>query len=346
MVVVTHCIQPVYQPPALLGFIASKGVYGVQLFFIVSSLTLFLSYEQRQKRDGAYTGVFFFIRRFFRIVPAFYLAIGFYSIALVFKHQILFGVWESLNVLNIAVYAMFLSLFYIPSMIYLPFGGWTVHVEMLFYLLIPWLFKRLYNLRRALIFFIVTLLFSQILDVLVRVRLPSYYEPYFWFPNQLPVFATGIITYWILKQYPLKTKVAGNKLFVLSIFWLVLVLWICRIYTVLPEYLLVSIGFSLLVLAMSTGNFYVLENPLTKFMGRISYSLYLWHFAIVEICWYFYKATSHFYGMRSLPAFILILAFTLSFGSVISWMSYHFIERKGMAWGKLLIQRWLKNYPV
>jgi peptidoglycan/LPS O-acetylase OafA/YrhL len=56
--------------PFLTNFMA-LGKSGVQLFYIASALTLCMSWEFRKKHE-AYPVRNFFIRRFFRIAPMFY----------------------------------------------------------------------------------------------------------------------------------------------------------------------------------------------------------------------------------------------------------------------------------
>ena len=131
MVVVVHAAQIVFHP-GLFATILSKGAYGVQLFFIVSALTLFLSYEQRQPIEIKNVDKFFFIRRFFRIAPAFYLATILYTLAFFFKNHILTGSFGAINWLELLAFFSFLGVLYPSSMYQLPFGGWTVEVEMFF----------------------------------------------------------------------------------------------------------------------------------------------------------------------------------------------------------------------
>src|SRR5260370_10819860 len=53
--------------------VADQGARGIQLFFVVSALTLMLSWHARD--DGVLP---FYIRRFFRIAPMFWIAIVYY----------------------------------------------------------------------------------------------------------------------------------------------------------------------------------------------------------------------------------------------------------------------------
>ncbi len=59
--------------PALLLMIAFAGQRGVQLFFLVSAFTLYMSHVNR--RDEAHPTINFFLRRFFRLTPMLYLSV-------------------------------------------------------------------------------------------------------------------------------------------------------------------------------------------------------------------------------------------------------------------------------
>lgn len=78
-VILVHTYQWIPCSSETLGTIAKRGAFGVQLFYIISAFTLFLSLSRRYFSDTS-PFICFFIRRFFRIAPLFYLAILFYSI--------------------------------------------------------------------------------------------------------------------------------------------------------------------------------------------------------------------------------------------------------------------------
>ena len=78
MVVMIHVSQVGdAEYPLFFQNIFNFGRYGVQLFFMCSAFTIFLSFERRSKIDK-YPILFFFTRRFFRIAPLFYIAILYY----------------------------------------------------------------------------------------------------------------------------------------------------------------------------------------------------------------------------------------------------------------------------
>ncbi len=80
LVILTHVRQHLRFFPELINQITLDGHLGVQLFFIVSAFTLTMSYYSRINEQNKTKN--FFIRRFFIIVPLYYLAIVFscYSI--------------------------------------------------------------------------------------------------------------------------------------------------------------------------------------------------------------------------------------------------------------------------
>jgi peptidoglycan/LPS O-acetylase OafA/YrhL len=52
----------------------NTGDLGVQLFFVVSSFTIFNSYAKQKEKNSININRIFFIKRFFRIAPNYYIA--------------------------------------------------------------------------------------------------------------------------------------------------------------------------------------------------------------------------------------------------------------------------------
>ena len=111
-----------------------QGGVGVQLFFIASALTLMLSLDARSS-GGVHVLRNFFIRRYFRIAPLFYVGAIFYAAV--------FGGNADGRVPKPLTIGSFLSTMtfthgWNPRWInqVLP-GGWSIAVEMTFYLMVP-----------------------------------------------------------------------------------------------------------------------------------------------------------------------------------------------------------------
>jgi peptidoglycan/LPS O-acetylase OafA/YrhL len=273
-----------------LGFLTDNGAYGVTLFFVASSFTLFNSYQTRHRIDGKNANLFFLIRRFFRIAPLYYL-VGLYSImlGLFFKSY-----WISvpLNYFKILVNFLFLNGLYFPALNNIPIGGWSIGVEMLFYLSIPFLFKWIQNTRKAVFLLIAALVFSALVQILIHhfISQNSDYtwislrqtELYVWFPNQFPVFCFGIVFYFVSKT---ETKLENWViLFAIGLIFLIFLMDFSYEFPkclIQKEYFL-ALAFSLFGFSLAHTKFRILINPFVK-LGKVSFSAYLIHFFVIEL---------------------------------------------------------------
>jgi peptidoglycan/LPS O-acetylase OafA/YrhL len=69
--------------PHSVALIARMGQYGVQLFFVISAITIFMTLEADRERFCAARHItlrFYYIKRFFRIAPLYYVAIAIYGL--------------------------------------------------------------------------------------------------------------------------------------------------------------------------------------------------------------------------------------------------------------------------
>jgi peptidoglycan/LPS O-acetylase OafA/YrhL len=127
-------VQTILPLPHRLRQLAGAANYGVQLFFVVSALTLFMSYQARRQRDRRPLAAFF-IRRLFRIAPLFWLAVPTY---LAFLGT---GPRDSaptgIHLGQILATLAFVHGWYPTSINSVVPGGWSIAVEMNFYLLLP-----------------------------------------------------------------------------------------------------------------------------------------------------------------------------------------------------------------
>jgi len=169
-VVFFHTAVVVAPGSNLLTMVKEQGARGVQLFYIASALTIFLSMRGRAGEDDATRK--FFIRRFFRIAPLFYLAMIAYLIGYGFGPRA--GAPYGLNGWHILWTATFLNGWH-PEMInsVVPVG-WSIAVEMTFYLFAPLLFARIKNIRHALLLVLVALILMKLLRDLLFLRYPPF----------------------------------------------------------------------------------------------------------------------------------------------------------------------------
>ena len=328
---------------------AYAGNYGVQLFFMISAFTIFMTLERSAKIEKKiFTN--FITRRLFRILPMFWVGIVIY---------IFFPGREQYNQvfeINISYYIATASLqhgwhpFYINSVV--P-GGWSIADEGIFYIIAPFLFIWINNWQRAGYFFIfslfvsayVTRIYHHLYDsqkIFLNVDSDIFnLFLYRYFPAQLPVFALGILTYFVIKGIPntFKTKNNGTIILLFSIVFLFNINNINshRLFTIQVWY---AIGFMLLILGLAIypNKFFV--NKLTIFLGRISFSFYLLHFCILWLSRYllntYFPNLLHSSNMLS---FVMLFLTTLLLTSPIAWLTFKFIEQPLIKLGSSIIRK-------
>jgi peptidoglycan/LPS O-acetylase OafA/YrhL len=106
-----------------------------------------------------------------------------------------------------------------------------------------------------------------------------------WFPSQLPVFLVGILAYYLLKNDSI-TEFAGDIFWAVCLFCfsvLMLIDLFRGVNTFIPGVFLVVLTFVGMIVAMSRENLWPLTNPVIRYIGKISYSCYLTHFAALGI---------------------------------------------------------------
>lgn len=346
-VLMVHCGQYGHNDfiPVTIANIIGNGANGVQLFYIASAFTLFLSMNRRNENEK-YPKLNFFIRRFFRIAPLYYIGIFYYLWQDGFGSRYWLGDQDLVTTANILSNIFFVHGFnpyWINSVV--P-GGWSIAVEMLFYCIAPFLFVKIKNVRVAYLFVLVTLVLRLVLDILLHKihliesdRLWNEYL-FFYFPSQLPIFALGIFFYYIVQEgYDI--KIAPPALLLTSF---LLILHIIG-FSLLPIYFIFGIVFVLFGIAISKINYKILENPVLLYIGKVSYSMYLVHFGVLYWLTKF-DLVDFIVVNNSISAIInycLRFVVLVSISILFSTISYQLIELPGQRIGQRIIHKLRKN---
>ncbi len=285
VIMVHTCQYGHFNVPKIIANIIGEGARGVQLFYLASAFTLFLSFKNRLTREKSPIRNFF-LRRFFRIAPMYYIGICYYLFQDGLGARYWLGDETHITVLNIISNFTFLHGFnpyWITSLV--P-GGWSIAVEMTFYAVLPLLFSRVKNLNQAFNLFIYSTLVKFLLQLFfMKFQLisdNSLWSNYLflYFPSQLPVFCLGILLYFLVIENESMRNISGKSILVFS--GLLLAQLGTGIQFVFPNHILFSIGFLLLGYALSTFRFIVIVNPIINYIGKISFSMYLVHFAVLH----------------------------------------------------------------
>jgi exopolysaccharide production protein ExoZ len=343
-VIAVHVVSAAPISDGILKTLLEQGARGVQLFYVTSAFTLTMSWLTR--RDGAGP---FFVRRFFRIAPMYWLAIPAY---LAFA-GLGPGFWapETVSFPQIASTATFSAMLYPFAGSTIVPGGWTVTTEIAFYLLFP-LFMMFIRSRTIAVLALAA-------SILIAIRtFPSsiaFLErfggehslvanfAFFWLPTQIPVFMTGIAAF-LFSQYLAPPRAVLILLFACAVLALLIIPFAP---TVLPNHVEYGLTFGVIIFCLSKDIGQIIVSPAICALGKISYSAYLLHFLVFDFLYLARSSGIDPFGMaitgsawRLVPLLIVVAALTAA-GSTIT---YFLVERPMIRIGETLAcrkARWL-----
>lgn len=327
--------------------VVNQGARGVQLFFVISAFTLFLSMAKRKQERHPTRN--FFIRRFFRIAPMYYVGIVFYSFWFSQVQPPQPAVVTPANVLANLTFLHGVSPYWINSLV--P-GGWSITVEMCFYILAPWLFQRLRTVDQAVRFLAWAIVASCLLSIGLTALRPIadaelwYAYLFSFFPNQLPVFGFGILLY-LLAAPSEHAKTLRPTTYLLAAGTMLFVLatgfgnnFLLRTGAVSEgQHYWFAAAFVLLALGLRAHSPRLLVNPVINYLGEISFSLYLVHFVPLFILSKLGRSDliTPVGSLTALLGFGLRYLLVLASSVVVATFFYRAIELPGQQLGKRLI---------
>ena len=293
-VILVHSSQSVAPTNTILLWFMGEGARGVQLFYVASALTLCMSWVARSSHE-AFPIRNFYIRRFFRIAPMFYIAI----LSYILIHGFFPSYWapNGIKWWFVPITAAFLHGFHPETINSVVPGGWSIAVEMSFYLILPFLLPHINSIKSGAFFFAITIVLSG-LNVLIVPHIFSYPESHQYllksfsflnFLGQLPVFIIGILGYLILReQYPRKLIAifCGPLFIVLLLAFLYPIfnyqsnLIADKLFKTLHHFIAGGL-FCTFAILLANWPTRLLVNKITTTLGKLSFSMYLTHFAIL-----------------------------------------------------------------
>lgn len=334
MIVFFHLSHVLNVPfPNILGFIPNHFWLGVPLFYTLSGFVLAYGYAERLGDGKQRTK--FYIARFFRIAPLFYVMLTCWTLA----------TWVMLDK-NIDFETLFLNVTFMFGLVpgkhvSVVWAGWSIGIEMLFYIIFPVLAATIKNIRDIVIAFV----FACCLSAWVRWQLgqsPDNYG-YMNLMAQMPFFIAGIGGYRIWQHFGFSQSRVGWILLGFSLFLgMMITSNIASALIDLPGVIylyLWALVFGTLILAVCLVSIAALEHPILRRCGELSFSLYLLHPALMAILvklqlvnW----MTSRF----SSEWLVFILASLITLGLLwgLSNITYRFVEVPGIALGRRLAQ--------
>lgn len=343
---------PLPLPSYIRWFILGGGT-GVSLFFITSAFTLCGSMAARSARATPETAASrlgdYAIRRFFRIAPLFYvlLLVSWLRDA----SRGVYHPWSSV------LYNLTFTFNFVPGEeTSFVWAGWTLGVEMVFYVVFPLLFRFVTSVERAVLCLALSIGLAFAYPSLAAwappLALLANTFGHFGFFTMLPLFAAGMLAFHLHRR-PVAGAADGRSAEGrsvdhrrLSLTLLISAAVAYRVLLLLPGWAPFEVVlfmqapiFVALLLSLSMVAWPLLVNRVTVFLGTISYSLYLNHSLVLWVLGplfqWVYRQPVIFVTVR----FAICAAIALASTVAVSWVTYRWIEQPGVRLGQWLVAR-------
>lgn len=337
MVLLYHLAELMKIPlPGSLGFISTHFGLGVPLFYTLSGFVL--AYDYADRLDGRTQIRRFYVRRLFRIAPLFYTMLALWLLAN-------WIVWNR----TFSLQTLFLNISFLFGLVpgeheSVVWAGWSIGIEMLFYLLFPVIAVLVPNLRTALAGFIVACVLSAaVFSTFSAAGLGSY--AYMNFGTHLPFFMGGVLAFrvWQAMRFA-RLQSLGWGLLAAAALLALTVAGSDQLYTLLSRFGVErgvwAIVFGMLLLSACYARNPVLESGLLRNLGRLSLSLYLLH-PMVMVTLIKLDFPKHVAQLTNTTMANFLIASAISIGLVwiCSILSFRLVESPGIEFGRRLARR-------
>jgi peptidoglycan/LPS O-acetylase OafA/YrhL len=319
--------------------IFKAGVFGVDIFFVISGFLLTLPWIQPRPAGQALREIpGFYSRRLLRIIPAYYAVIFFVLYAFLFGLEPFPSTWHVFS----QVFMLNGPLDILGIDIYLMRGVfWTLNAEIAFYLFLPFIAMVAHRVGwKTVIALLIACGMGFRLYLFLRFQAVDPFKMRFLFsmPGRLDMFAYGMVCACLFKKDRTgqkRSRILAESAFWLGVFCFMLTaqVWGLRgdmvgkgdyFYVIFPVF--PAAGAALMIAAVmwkSRSAQWLLANPPMVFMGTISYSLYLWHTVFLDIMLKSGFVSAHAGISRYMHTALIILPVIF----LVSYACYWWIER-------------------
>jgi peptidoglycan/LPS O-acetylase OafA/YrhL len=310
----------------LLARLIDAGRYGVQAFLLISGLTIFLSIRARSEPAGGAPWRRFYIRRFARISLVAYA--GMLVNILVNRPPV-----TPIGLLLTVVFLNGWSPVWYNTLI---LGGWVLSVLWMFYLAAPLIAKKVRTAASAAMLVVASACAGIALTLLGLAVRPEWGVSFFymWPPAQLPVVALGVLLYYLTSADEPESPRWVSAGLLLAGAAAVTVVVLHKVPSEGGAQYVYSAIIACGLLALASRPVRLLVNPLTQWLGKISYSVFIWHFFVLE-------ALVGLVGkpLSGIGAFAGLYCSAVVASAAVGWVSSVTLERASALLGRRLAAR-------
>ena len=318
-----------------LGF----GFAGVDLFFVLSGFLLSLPFARATLTGSAHQPLSrYYKRRLLRVFPAYYA-----QLAVILAVGGWFVTWQPLGATSLLAHAfMFFNIGWDPVR---PMLGiwWTLPVELSFYLFLP-LIASFMRPAKWMFFLVCGILLSMVYrlwaaDHFAAAPDGAVFLAASQLPGYLPTFLLGASGALLVQWLDLRTLIRPSPWLLDGLFLTgagLSGLWFWQVVLPSGDYywyghwsmvlapLALGLPLAIMVTCLYLGSRIgrlLLANPVVYFLGLISYSLYLWHFVVLQQAGLVFGDVLA--GLQGLSRFLFLLLLVV----LVSAASYFLFER-------------------
>lgn len=286
----------IFSMPDIFGKIIITGAGPVTIFFVISGFLAYMSLDNQQVQAKDY-----YLRRIKKLVPSYYMILIACIIFFVITNETMY---DSMKI-GWLRYFSFLNMI-IPSFCFDKwnnlYGFWTMGCFPVFYLLAPYLYRKMQNIKSSIMIFL-----SAVFGMIIGTKIIGYilqtmkFDGVNGFISTSPISTLYLFVLGMMSAFAYKRDHVGKMAVFFGLFLLGMlasgksgyVLWggVTSIIVLIPS----------VDLQIEKNKFW---NMIVCFLDRNSFNIYLLHLLISDICIYVMKSTSFFV---CIIAFVIVL---------------------------------------
>ena len=299
------------------------GFIGVDIFFIISGFIITKIIIENEIKN--FSLLYFYERRIKRIIPLLSIVLIFSILSLFFLFDY-FLLNKNINVSFSIATAVSNFYFWASAVLYqfaeknslINLHFWSLSIEMQFYIFFPLLFVIFRRKEKFINFIIFILIGLSYLFVVINYKTHNMFNFYNSFSRVFEFLCGSII---FLYSDLIKEKVKKKfHLYIYIMGFIILFLYLQFLqnedFHPSPSTLVFIIGIGLIIIFNNEKSFKKIKKSFS-YLGKISYSLYLWHFPILVLGSYLFLEFTDYKKI-----ILILICFTVSI------ITYVFIEKK------------------